>query len=110
MNEPVTSSVPSGAAVGSSALFGFFKVRQTRDGKMWNAWGALERMSADDPITEPAEPVHFCFAATEDDAIEKLTAEMDAAYGKRRWWRQTCTTKVSDAPASAATNRRQSNE
>jgi hypothetical protein len=73
-----------------TALFGFFKVRRTRYGKNWVAWGALERMTADDPISETADPVHFCFAETEDEAVEKLTAGMDAAYGKRRWWRQEC--------------------
>ena len=74
----------------SSALFGFFKVKPTRDGERWTAWGALERLTANDPIREPAEPVHFCSAESEEAAIESLTKEMDEAYGKRRWWRQNC--------------------
>ena len=39
-------------------------------------------------MTEPAEPVHICFEATEEDAIRRLIDEMDAAYGKRIWVRQ----------------------
>jgi hypothetical protein len=83
-------------------LLGYFAVRKTRlrvraesgsvvgalarDGKAtWLAWGALEKLTADDPTREPAEPVHFSFASTEEGAVKQLCDEMDALYGKRRW-------------------------
>jgi hypothetical protein len=60
-------------------------------------------MTADNAVMEPADPVHFCFDATEEDAIQRLTDEMDAAYGKRRWIRQHAAPRSEPNPKANGT-------
>ena len=67
--------------------YGFFKVRPTRNGSMWVAWGALKPLRASYPLDEKIDPVHACFANTENAAVEQLFSEMESAYGPLCRWR-----------------------
>ncbi len=68
---------------------GFFKVRAAKNGiSGLVAWGALQRLTADDAVSEPANPVHFRFDSTEDGAIKKLCDEITAEYDDIRLVRQ----------------------
>lgn len=65
---------------------GYVKVRPCRNGLAgFVAWGSLAMLKTDTPIDEPSDPVHFYIAETSETAIDRLTSEMDSAYGKHRW-------------------------
>lgn len=66
----------------------FFKVRPTNDNLSFVAWGALTPLTTEDPHSDPAEPLHYCFGATPEIATERLHSEMNSAHGMRQWHRQ----------------------
>lgn len=88
------------------AQYAYYKVKKTRDGRRWMIWGALQRLTGDDPIHEPADPVWFDFAATEEEAEKKFTAEMEAACGPLRWWRQPVEEAAADCFSIPEINRK----
>lgn len=58
----------------------YVKSRKSRSqpGK-WLAWAALEPLTADDPVTEPADPVWFHIADSEQEAIDHVRNEAAGA-------------------------------
>lgn len=66
----------------------FFKVRPSDDALSFIAWGALVPLTTEDPHSDPAEPVHYCFGATPEIATTRLQSEINSAHGMRTWVRQ----------------------
>ena len=69
---------------------GYFKVRPVSSRLLTGfiAWGALEKLTADDAVNEPAEPVYFWFGKTEEEAAQGVQKEMEKLFGITEWERQ----------------------
>ena len=64
--------------------YGYYKTKTHQDGRCI-AWASTQRLTSKSPITETVGPVHFEYGKTEEDAADKVCAEVDAAYGPRSW-------------------------
>ena len=84
----------------TSPTCAFFKVRPTDDSLSFIAWGALTPLTTDDPHSDPAEPVHYCFADTEEIAIFRVQEEMEQTYGKLQWHRLSASHSSKDPSPS----------